>query len=112
MKEILDVVRFEVFMAVTTKNSVFWDIKIRFVPHRRHITPPLHSPAGKCYARLEVFTVVTMKNAVFWNVTLVALVRTYVREEYIASIIKVTRIGDLETTLAVTSNRRTLRRNT
>jgi hypothetical protein len=38
----------------------------------------------------------------------VALVRTEVSEEYSASIIRVTRIGELGTTLAVTSNRRTL----
>jgi hypothetical protein len=42
----------------------------------------------------------------------VDLVRTDVSEELSASIIKVTRIGELGTTLAVTSNRRTLRRNT
>jgi hypothetical protein len=42
----------------------------------------------------------------------VALVRTDVSEELSASIIKVTGIGELGTTLAVTSNRRTLRRNT
>jgi hypothetical protein len=42
----------------------------------------------------------------------VALVRTDVSEEPSASIIKVTRFGELGTTLAVTSNRRTLRRNT
>jgi hypothetical protein len=30
-------VRFEVFTAVTMKNGVFWDIKIQFLPHRRHI---------------------------------------------------------------------------
>jgi hypothetical protein len=41
----------------------------------------------------------------------VALVRTDVSEELSASIIRVTRIGKLRT-LAVTSNRRTLRRNT
>jgi hypothetical protein len=41
----------------------------------------------------------------------VALVRTDVSEDLSASIIRVTRIGELETTLAVTSNRRTLRRN-
>jgi hypothetical protein len=35
----------------------------------------------------------------------VALVRTDVSEELSASIIRVTRIGELETTLAVTSNR-------
>jgi hypothetical protein len=42
----------------------------------------------------------------------VALVGTDVSEELSASFIKVTRIGELETTLAVSSNRRTLRRNT
>jgi hypothetical protein len=39
----------------------------------------------------------------------VALVRTHVLEEPSTSITKVTRIGELGTTLAVTSNRRTLR---
>jgi hypothetical protein len=47
-----------------------------------------------------------MKNAAFWDVRRVALVRTDVSEEYIASIIRVTGIGGLGTTLAVTSNRR------
>jgi hypothetical protein len=41
----------------------------------------------------------------------VALVITDVSEEFNASIIRVTKIGCIET-LAVTSNRRTLRRNT
>jgi hypothetical protein len=41
----------------------------------------------------------------------VALVRIYVSEELSASFIRVTRISELGTTLAVTSNRRTLRRN-
>jgi hypothetical protein len=40
----------------------------------------------------------------------VALVRSDVSEELSASFIRVTRIGELGTTLAVTSNRRTLRR--
>jgi hypothetical protein len=40
-----------------------------------------------------------------------ALVRTDVSEELSTSIISVTRIGELGTALAVTSNRRTLRRN-
>jgi hypothetical protein len=39
----------------------------------------------------------------------VALVGTDVSEEHIATIIRMTRIGELGTTLAVTSNRRTLR---
>jgi hypothetical protein len=42
----------------------------------------------------------------------VARVRTDVSEELSASFIRVTTIGELRTTLAVTSNRRTLRRNT
>jgi hypothetical protein len=41
----------------------------------------------------------------------VALVRTDVSEELSASFIKVTRIGELGTTLAVTSNRRMPQRN-
>jgi hypothetical protein len=42
----------------------------------------------------------------------VALLRTDVLEELSASFIRMTRIGELGTTLAVTSNRRTLLRNT
>jgi hypothetical protein len=42
----------------------------------------------------------------------VALVRTDVSEELSTSFIRVTEIGELGTTLAVTSNRHTLRRNT
>jgi hypothetical protein len=42
----------------------------------------------------------------------VALVRTDVLEELSASFNRVTRIGELGTMLAVTSNRPTLRRNT
>jgi hypothetical protein len=42
----------------------------------------------------------------------VALVITDVSEDLSGSFIRVTRIGKLGTTLAVTSNRRTLRRNT
>jgi hypothetical protein len=62
------------------------------------------------YVRFEVCTAVTM-----WCLGMlhrVALVRTDVSEELTASFIRVTRIGELGTTLAVTSNRRTLRRNT
>jgi hypothetical protein len=41
----------------------------------------------------------------------VALVRTGISEEFSVSFIRVTRIGELGTTLAVTSNRRTLGKN-
>jgi hypothetical protein len=51
------------------KNADFWDIKAQFLPHRRHTTSPLQTPASKFYVRFEVFTAVTMKNAVFWDVT-------------------------------------------
>jgi hypothetical protein len=50
------------------KNVAFWDIRNQFVLHRRHITSPLKSPAGKCYVRFEIFTAVTMKNVVFWDI--------------------------------------------
>jgi hypothetical protein len=42
----------------------------------------------------------------------VAVLKTDVSEERVASIIRVTRIGELGTTLAVTRNRRKLRGNT
>jgi hypothetical protein len=42
----------------------------------------------------------------------VVLVRTDISEELSASFIRVTRIGELGTTLAVTSNQRMPRRNT
>jgi hypothetical protein len=48
-----------------------------------------------------------MKNGVFWDLSPVALVRTDVSEERSASFIRVTRIGVLGTTLAVTNNHRT-----
>jgi hypothetical protein len=50
-----------------------------------------------------------MNNGVFWDVTRVALVRTDISKERIASIIRVTRNGELGT-LAVTSNRRSVHR--
>jgi hypothetical protein len=33
-------------MAVTMKNAVFWDMKTKFVLHRRHIKSLLQSAAG------------------------------------------------------------------
>jgi hypothetical protein len=51
------------------------------------------------YVKFEVFKAVARKNGVFWDVTDVS-------EELSASIIRVTRIGELGTTLAVASNRR------
>jgi hypothetical protein len=59
----------------------------------------------------ELGTTLAVKNGVFWDVTRVPLVRTDVSEELSASIIRVTRNGELGT-FAVTSNRRKLRINT
>jgi hypothetical protein len=58
---------------------------------------------------LFVFTVVTIKNGVFCDV---ALVGADVSEACIASIIRATKLGELGTMLALTSNRIMLRRNT
>jgi hypothetical protein len=48
-----------------------------------------------------------MKNAVFWKVTLFGSCKKDVSEERSASIIRVTRIGELGTTLAAASKRST-----
>jgi hypothetical protein len=53
-----------------------------------------------------------MKNVDFWDVTPCGSVRTDVSEEFSASFIRVRKIGELGTTLAVTRNRPRLRRNT
>jgi hypothetical protein len=73
---------------------------------------PLDHQITSQFVRLEFVTEVTMKNGVFGDVTPVAFVRSDASKERKASFIRVTRISELGTTLAVTSNRRTLRRNT
>jgi hypothetical protein len=50
------------------KNAVFWDIRTQPVSHRRRITSPLQSLAGRYYVRFEVLRAVTMKNVVFWDI--------------------------------------------
>jgi hypothetical protein len=52
---------------------------------------------------------VTMRMVSFGMLRRVALVTTVVSEELSAYLIRVTRTGELGTSLAVTSNRRTLR---
>jgi hypothetical protein len=61
--------------------------------------------------RFEVFTAVTEELCLL-GCYAVSLVRTDVSEELSASFIRVTRIGRLGRRLVVTSNRRTMRRNT
>jgi hypothetical protein len=90
------------------KNVINLDIKLQFIPHRRHLTSSQQSTASNYYVRFEVLTGVIMKNTVFWDARRVALVKTDVSKEFIASIIKVGRVGELQTSLAVTSNRSTL----
>jgi hypothetical protein len=58
--------------------------------------------------RLEVFTAVLRRMAYSGMLRLVAIVRTDISGELSASFIRVTRIGELGTMLAVTSNRLTL----
>jgi hypothetical protein len=56
---------------------------------------------------------VTVKNAVFWDVKPCDSCKNHdIAEERSTFISRVTRIDELGTTLAITSNRRTLRRNT
>jgi hypothetical protein len=40
-KDCFQHVKFEVFTEVTMKNAVFWNIKIKFVLHMRHVTSEL-----------------------------------------------------------------------
>jgi hypothetical protein len=94
------------------KSATFWEIITQILPHRRNITSLLQSPAGYSYVRYEVFTAVTMKGAVFCDVAPCDSLRTDISEQIIASIIRVKTIGKLKTTLAVTSNPRTLTRAT
>jgi hypothetical protein len=63
------------------------------------------------YIRFEVFTAVTTKNRVFLDVTPCGSCKNRRFGGTYASFIRVARICELETTLAVISNRRTLRRN-
>jgi hypothetical protein len=53
----------------------------------------------------------TMKNAVFWDVTPCGCCNNRVSEGYIASTFRITRIGELGKTSAVTSNCSILGRN-
>jgi hypothetical protein len=102
---------FYVFTAVTTKSVVFW-----------HKEPSSYLTGDTLRLRCRAQPVKLWKvfgfhcrdyeQCCFWDVTPLALIRTDVSEDLITSITRVIRIGELGTTLAVTSNRSTLRRNT
>jgi membrane protein required for beta-lactamase induction len=65
-----------------------------------------------CYAVRYIGATISWRMVSSGMLRRVDLVRTDVSEELSTSSIRVTRIGELGTTLVVTSNRRTLRRNT
>jgi hypothetical protein len=89
------------------KNVVFWDIKTQFELHRRHIISPLHIPV---LCKILGFHGSDYEECRRLGSHHVALVRTDASEDRIVSIIRLTKIGELET-LAVTSRRNTLRSN-
>jgi hypothetical protein len=70
----------------------------------------VHSSAG--VGNFIFVNTSSLKNAVLWMLRRVALVRADVSEKISASLIRVTTFGELGTTLAITSNRCTLLRNT
>jgi hypothetical protein len=89
-----------------------WDPSIHYVVELRSGACFLYSiDCFECFVRFDVFTSVTKKNAVFWDWRRVALVRTDVSEERIATIIRMKTICELGS-LAVPGNRRTLRLST
>jgi hypothetical protein len=69
----------------------FWIIKIQYTEF-----------LNLCFKDYERH--MKINNGIFWMLRSMALVRTDVSEELSASLIRVTRIGELGTTLAVTSN--------
>jgi hypothetical protein len=68
--------------------------------------------SSRCYVRFQVSTAVTMKNAVYWGVTPCGYCKNRRFGGTCHIIIRVTRIDELRTTLAIISNRSTLRKNT
>jgi hypothetical protein len=75
------------------KNAVFWDIKTQSILHRRHICATQPRQLMLCYLTGNI----SMGMASSGMLHRVALLRTDVSEELTASIIRVTRIGELET---------------
>jgi hypothetical protein len=68
------------------------------------ITNALPTILNIIFLRFEVFTAATMKSVIFWDVTPCGSYKNRRFGEHIASTIRVKRIGELGTTLAVTSN--------
>jgi hypothetical protein len=92
------------------KNAVFWDIKAEFVPHRGHYVSATE-PNRLMLCKIWGFHGGGYEECRLLGSHRVAFVWVEVSEERIASVIRLTRIVELATTLAVTTKLKTLRRN-
>jgi hypothetical protein len=70
------------------KNTIFWNIKIQFVPHRRHITSLLQRPAVNTMEDLRFSRRWLWRMLTSGMLCRVAPVRTDVSEECSSSIIR------------------------
>jgi hypothetical protein len=91
-----------------SRNSLL--LCIPAIHHRAQISPLLVSFITIIYNRNNIMLLFICIMASSGMLGRVALVRADVSEEHSASSIRLTRIGELGTTLAVTNNRRTLHR--
>jgi hypothetical protein len=93
------------------KNSIFRDIKnpVRTSQGAHYVSAT--QPSQLMLRKIWGFHGGDYEECSILGYDRVVLVKTDVSQERITSIIRVTRIGELGTTLAVTSNRSTLRRN-
>jgi hypothetical protein len=91
------------------KNAVFWNIKIQFVPYRRTYFSPTEPSRFMLMYDLRFSQRWVWKISSSGMLRRVALVRADVSGKHSVSIIRVRRICELRTTLAVTRNRSTLR---
>jgi hypothetical protein len=95
-------------------DSVFWDVMpcgfVRTDVSEEHVYSIIREKRiGELATTLAVISnrttlQITIRHAFFWMLPCVAIVRADVSEEHIFSITWVTRIGELATTLAVTTN--------
>jgi hypothetical protein len=74
---------------------------ILFSYSRRLLSVMNRLHAYSYFVRFKIFTAVTVNNGVFWDITPVALVRIDISEERSASFIRMTRIDELGTKLAL-----------
>jgi hypothetical protein len=105
--------RFEVFAVVTMKNVVFWDIKPQFVLHRRHSTSPTTE-----LSQLMLYKIWRFHGGDYEEWRLLGCYAVWLlyeptfRRNLAPASSGLQESMELGTTLAVSSNRHTLRRNT